>query len=99
VICDTVYGYEYVKTTGGGVLPRERIVPAHGPVKRDAKRFTDFSRWHKLYNSLGTDIPPPKRPRAWRQTPAVHHNVWVASGEKVMGDGELVELHVRHDQI
>ncbi|MFC1861328.1 hypothetical protein ACFLYL_03550 [Chloroflexota bacterium] len=102
VTSETIWGYEYVRTTPQEILDRSRAKTVLRQLLRDVMIFNseELSAWHTLYQKLRTTIPPRlPQPSIWPDNPELHRNIWIASGEKVMGNSELIELNRSHDKI
>jgi len=103
VTSNLIWGYEYVKTMPKrGNLDRSRAKSVLPELCRDIENLgsKQVSTWcdafQKLRDSTPDGVPQPSK---WPEKPELHKAVWIASGEKVMGNGELVKLNNNHDNI
>lgn len=93
---EVIWGYEYVKTTPKGPLDRSRARASSAHLSRDVAFFQSHSQWQAHFKKLLEKFPnPPREP----VSPQLRPSVWIASGEKVMGNGELASLNKYHDKI
>ena len=99
VTSDLMWAYEYVKTTAGKELDRSRgkVTPRH--IQDDVQFFKATKMWHKAFASAQTALSGTARPRTPCTRPVLRQSVWIASGEKVMANGELPALNAKHDLI
>jgi len=99
VTSEAIWAYEYLKTTPAGALDRSRakITPAH--VRDDISFFNKLEAWHETLDRCMDVLTPALRPRVPFVSPTLHRSVWIASGEKVLANNELVRLRSTHDLI
>ena len=90
--------YEYVKTTPEGDLDRSRMAVTPQHLKSDVAFFTAHEAWQRLAAATLGSFPPNRLPRLAIR-PSLHPSVGIASGEKVMANGELASLHEKHNTI
>jgi len=95
---DLVWAYEYVKTSNKKPLDRSRAMITPKPVQTDVAFFQHEEEWHSCFRSAETCTPDGLRPRS-EPKPRLHPNIWFASGDKVMGAGELQSLNSKHNFI
>lgn len=94
-----IWAYEYLKTTTKGPLDRSRARVAPFHVQDDVAFFSRIADWHALVSRCMTSIEPSLQPKQGGFAPSLHRGVWIASGEKVLADGELAQLNEAHDLI
>ncbi len=101
VTSSMIWAYEYVKTQKSGLLDRSRARVTPGHVQDDVHFFdADMKReWHKVFKKVQSKTDGKLLPRNAKIVPELHKSIWIASGEKVMGAGELAELNKKHDLI
>lgn len=95
---DLVWAYEYVKTSNKKPLDRSRAMITSKPLQTDVAFFQHEDEWHRCFSSVDTCVPDGLRPRS-EPKPRLHPNIWFASGDKVMGAGELQLLNSKHNLI
>lgn len=98
VTSDVVWAYEYAKTQSTGNLDRSRAKASPRHLTKDVEFFTAHAKWKSQFASILAGLPKAQLPRR-TVDPTIHPSIWIASGEKVMGNGELVELNKVHDKI
>lgn len=96
---DAVWAYEYLKTTRKGPLDRSRAKNTPRHVQDDVSFFSDVDKWRSHVRKCMRSAPKDLRPRKSLTHPELNRSVWIASGEKVLGNGELSRLNARHDMI
>ncbi|EKS32660.1 hypothetical protein [Afipia clevelandensis] len=94
-----IWAYEYVKTTKDGVLDRSRLQQTSPHILRDVSFYTAHLKWIEQLVELQSKIPPKMAPRKTLGEPRLHENILVASGEKVLANGELKKLHTKYNLI
>lgn len=99
VTSEAIWAYEYLKTTEAGSLDRSRAKIAPQYIQYDISFFNRLDKWHELLKQCAEKIDPKLLPRKTVNEPALHRAIWIASGEKVMGNGELSRLNAKHDLI
>ncbi|MBI5275979.1 MAG: hypothetical protein HY854_05910 [Burkholderiales bacterium] len=94
-----VWAYEYLKTQEGKNLNRSRakVTPSH--LQSDVAFFNQTNAWHRQLSAQVATIDRQLLPRSIPEAPRFHGSQWIASGEKVMGAGELATLNQFHDSI
>lgn len=98
VTSEVIWGYEYVKTSQTSNLDRSRAWTSPAHLTHDVEMFKEQEEWQEHFRVVMARLPPAKAPRL-QVLPRLHPSVWIASGEKVMGNGELTDLNKRHDKI
>lgn len=98
VTSEVVLGYEYAKNTPQGRLNRSRAKSTPTHLVEDVGYFGAHAEWQEEVKRLGANCDPKEWPRA-NFMPTLRPSVWIASGEKVMADGELLRLNQQHDKI
>lgn len=99
VTSETIWAYEYAKTTNSDDRDRSRTLSTPSQFVTDVGYFTAHPNWHLLFRRALAEYDPVALPRLRIADPKLWASVWIASGEKVMGAGELVELNRKHDKI
>lgn len=98
VTADTVWAYEYVKTTGKRPLDRSRARSVQPHIRDDIQFFSATGDWQEKFMSLQRALDPALSPRL-QPRPLLRRSIWIASGEKVMANGELAALKKKYDLI
>lgn len=96
VTAEVIWAYEYAKTTTNGQLNRSRAISGSVHLSRDIGFFNDHERWRDKFDELLQGLPTQPRGKV---TPQLKPSIWIASGEKVLGNGELGGLNKLHDKI
>jgi nucleoside phosphorylase len=92
-----VLGYEYQKTSPSGNLDRSQIRPIIDRLAKDISMFNNEADWYEIYQKALSKLDKSKLPRSIPDHPKLHKNIGIASGEKVIGAGELNEMHKKYD--
>lgn len=98
VTSDLIWAYEYLKTSKIRELDRTRARVTPRYVQNDVSFFDSTSLWRERFLATMHKLPASSQPRSHVE-PGLHKSIWIASGEKVMGDGELAELNAKHDLV
>lgn len=100
VTADVVWAYEYLKTTKTGPLDRSRAQVTQRHIRDDVEFLSvqKMAKWLEVFNQCKREIDSKLLPRK-ENIPVLHRSVWIASGEKVLANGELERLNKRMDLV
>lgn len=99
VTSEVVWAYEYAKTQEAGDKDRSRVYGCELHLLNDVSFFSFHDEWNEDYRRLKSRFPAEILPSQDSAPKKLHSSIWIASGEKVMGDGKLEELNKEHDKI
>lgn len=95
---DLVWAYEYVKTSEDRPLDRSRAKSTPSFIQSDVAFFQYWKDWQRYFRAAEKKTPRKLRPRS-EPKPSIHASNWIASGDKVLGGGELQLLNDKHNLI